>query len=240
MIPKKIYYCWFGNKELPKDVKKYIKSWENFCPDYQIIRIDESNFDINKSEFTKKTYELKKWAFVSDYARLKVIYDNGGIYLDTDVELLKSLDEFLNYDFFIGRQQNGNYPNTGLGFGAVCHNSTVKEMLEEYENISFEKNKIELIACPFLNSKILEKKGFKNKNQNEIINNEIVFTAKYFDPFGSGRNTRNLLCNDSYSIHHYSASWTNNRQKIKRKIVNLIGLQRIQKIKDFLRKNKEH
>ncbi len=91
MIPKMIHYCWFGGKPLPKDVLDCIKTWKKYCPDYEIKRWDESNFDVNSHPFMKAAYEAKAWAFVSDYARLKVVYDNGGIYLDTDVELLKNL-----------------------------------------------------------------------------------------------------------------------------------------------------
>lgn len=89
MIPKIIHYCWFGGKELPIEVKKCIASWRKMCPDYEIIRWDESNFDVGQHPFVREAYKAKVWAFVSDYARLKVVYDNGGIYLDTDVELRK-------------------------------------------------------------------------------------------------------------------------------------------------------
>lgn len=102
MIPKVIHYCWFGGKPIPNDVKKCINSWKKKCPDYEIKCWNESNFDVNAHPFTKAAYEAKAWAFVSDYARLKVVYDHGGIYLDTDVELLKNLDFLLKYDFYIG------------------------------------------------------------------------------------------------------------------------------------------
>ena len=90
MIPKIIHYCWFGGKELPIEVKKCIASWRKMCPDYEIIRWNESNFDVGQHPFVREAYKAKVWAFVSDYARLKVVYDNGGIYLDTDVETLRN------------------------------------------------------------------------------------------------------------------------------------------------------
>ena len=105
MIPKKIHYCWFGKNPLPADVKKCIESWKKYCPDYEIIEWNESNFDITQNPFMKAAYENKAWAFVSDYARLKVVYDNGGIYLDTDVELLKSLDSLLENPCYLAIQQ---------------------------------------------------------------------------------------------------------------------------------------
>ena len=119
MIPKIIHYCWFGGNPLPMDVKKCIESWKEKCPDYEIKCWDESNFDVNAHPFTKAAYEAKAWAFVSDYARLRVVYDNGGIYLDTDVELLKNIDFLLPYEGYIGVQQAGCYCTTGLGFGAI-------------------------------------------------------------------------------------------------------------------------
>ena len=111
MIPKVIHYCWFGGNPLPKDVKKCIKSWKKYAPDYEIIEWNEYNFDINCHPFVKTAYEAKAWAFVSDFARLKVIYDNGGIYFDTDVELVKNPDFLLENQCYIGVQQSGHLCN---------------------------------------------------------------------------------------------------------------------------------
>ena len=101
-IPKVIHYCWFGGNPLPKSAKKCIDSWKKYCPDYKIIRWDESNFDINCTPYCEKLYNEKRWAFLSDYARLKIIYENGGIYFDTDVELVKPLDDLLHNQCFMG------------------------------------------------------------------------------------------------------------------------------------------
>ena len=101
MIPKVIHYCWFGNNPLPFEVKKCIDSWKKICPDYEIKRWDETNFDVYQNDFIKSAYGSKAWAFVSDYARLKIVYDEGGIYLDTDVELKKSLDELRKNEGFL-------------------------------------------------------------------------------------------------------------------------------------------
>lgn len=137
MIPKKIHYCWFGRKSLPIDVKRCIKSWKRYAIDYEIIEWNESNFDINCNLFVKTAYEAGAWAFVSDYARLKIIYDNGGIYFDTDVELLKSPDFLLKNQCYIGVQQDGKLCTTGLGFGAVKSSSVVEDMIKKYNNIVF-------------------------------------------------------------------------------------------------------
>ena len=102
MIPKKIHYCWFGRGEKPKLAKKCIESWKKYCPDYEIVEWNEDNFDINQNEYTKYCYNNKKFAFLSDYARLMVVYKEGGIYFDTDVEVVRSFDDLLNNKAFVG------------------------------------------------------------------------------------------------------------------------------------------
>ena len=102
MIPKKIHYCWVGGNSKPPLVKKCIQSWKKYCPDYEIIEWNESNYDISKNIYMKQAYEAKKWAFVTDYMRLDIIYEHGGIYLDTDVELIKNIDDLLSNEAFAG------------------------------------------------------------------------------------------------------------------------------------------
>ena len=133
-IPKVIHYCWFGGNPKSKLIENCINSWRKKCPDYEIIEWNESNFDINCCDYVKEAYEAKKWAFVSDFARLKIIYDNGGIYLDTDVELISSLEKFLEYDSYFGFEDS-EHINTGLGFGAVKHNPILEVMINDYFKI---------------------------------------------------------------------------------------------------------
>ena len=135
---EKIHYCWFGGGELPDEYKKYIESWRKCCPDYEIIRWDESNYDVTKNRYMRQAYENKKWAFVSDYARVDIIYHQGGIYLDTDVELVKNFDEFLKWDLFCGFE-SFDYVAWGVGFGAVKEHEILKDVLNEYEKRSFLK-----------------------------------------------------------------------------------------------------
>lgn len=234
MINKTIHYCWFGGNKKPAIVKKCIKSWKKFCPDYEIIEWNENNFDINCNKFVKDAYKKKAWAFVSDYARLKVIYEYGGIYLDTDVELIKKIDDLLINDFYIGIQQSGNYATTGLGFGAIKKNEIVKEMLEIYDKIEFDYENLNSIICPILNSKVLKNNNFTLELDIEKNGNATIYSPKYFDPISPG-NTENLLCNDTYSIHHYSATWTNTYSQLKRRIFNYIGQEKINKIKKKLK-----
>ena len=131
MIPKKIHYCWFGRNELPPLAKKCIASWKKYCPDYEIIEWNEDNFDVSLNAYTRYCYENKKWAFLSDFVRLQVIHDHGGIYFDTDVEVVSSFDSLLMYDAFYCFE-NDSYLATGLGFASVAHHPSVATMLKMY------------------------------------------------------------------------------------------------------------
>ena len=132
-IPKIIHYCWFGGKELPESAKKCIDSWKRFFPDYKIKEWNESNFDINYCDYTKEAYEAKKWAFVSDVARFKILYENGGFYFDTDVEVIKSFDDIISNGAFMGFENDKKcLVNPGLGLGVEAGNQFYKEMLDLY------------------------------------------------------------------------------------------------------------
>lgn len=236
MIPKVIHYCWFGNNPLPFEVKKCIDSWKKICPDYEIKRWDETNFDVYQNDFIKSAYESKAWAFVSDYARLKIVYDEGGIYLDTDVELKKSLDELRKNEGFFAIQQEGHYCATDLGFGAKKENEIIKTMLDLYDDLIYsEENKFS-IACPYLNTKALEKYGYSYSDDVVVIHNNLVLPPRFMDPIAPGKNKENLLCNDTVSIHHYSASWMDDKTVRRRKIIRIIGQEKINKLKGLLKK----
>ena len=208
MIPKVIHYCWFGGNPLPELAQKCISSWKMHCPDYEIKEWNESNFDLNCCDFVKEAYESKKWAFVSDYARLKIIYDQGGIYLDTDVELVKSLDELLNVRCYLGAETSG-YIATGLGFGAEKGNCIIQEMIQEYTERHFKLNDriYDIEPCPIKNTKPLLKHGYRF-NDSYIWKNEnvTVFPPEYFCPLNYETGKTNITKN-TYSIHLYNASW---------------------------------
>ena len=151
MIDKVIHYCWFGYNPKSDLINRCIESWKKYCPDYQIIEWNESNFDVNMFDYTRQAYKEKKYAFVSDVARLYVVYNYGGIYLDTDIELKDSLDNFLGYDGWFNWESN-LFIATGLGFGAQKGNKLVKDMLEDYKDKKFYKKNgsIDLTPCPIL------------------------------------------------------------------------------------------
>lgn len=235
-IPRVIHYCWFGGKPLPYEVRKCIRSWEEFCPDYDIVRWDEGNFDVESHPFCKAAYKAKAWAFVSDYARLKVVLDHGGIYLDTDVEVLRSLDDLLENQCYIGVQQGGHLCNTGLGFGSVEGGPVVREMLERYDDLAFTWDSAKKLACPALNDRVVRSYGYKGDGMGAIerLGEVAVYPCRYFDPLAPGE-SQNLLCCDTYSIHHYGNSWGSTKDALKRKLIRLVGTERIAEIKEVLR-----
>lgn len=214
MIPKKIHYCWFGRGEKPKLAKRCIASWKKYCPDYEIIEWNEDNFDINTNGYTKWCYENKKYAFLSDYVRLLVVYRHGGIYFDTDVELIKNPDFLLKKQAFFGFESD-KYINTGVGFGAEVGNIAVNQMINEYDPLLDGKHGV--IMCPKLNTEALVKLGLKGDGSYQEFSWGTVYPKEYFNPYESTTGVLNKTEN-TVSIHWYSASWLPVSQKIRCKI----------------------
>ena len=222
MIPKKIHYCWFGGNPLPELAQKCIASWRKFCPDYEIIEWNETNYDIKKNKYMSQAYENKRWAFVSDYARLDIIYTHGGIYLDTDVELIKPIDDLLELEAFAGVEQNSEYVALGLGFGACEGDITVKTMLDYYDGINFEENgKLDLTPAPKIHTTALYKLGYAFSAQITSCCTFTIYPSEYFCPINHDTNEISIT-DKTYSIHHYTASWYNETQRyalsLKRKM----------------------
>ena len=149
MIPRKIHYCWFGRGEKPRLAQKCIASWKKYCPDYEIIEWNEDNFDVDRNAYTQMCYKEKKYAFLTDYLRLLIVEEHGGIYFDTDVEAVRSFDELLDNPAFFGFE-NDRFVNTGEGFGAEPHNPAVRQMLAEYDQLLDGQHGT--IGCPRLNT----------------------------------------------------------------------------------------
>ena len=208
MIPKKIHYCWFGNNELPKKARECIASWKKMCPDYEIIEWNENNFDVYQNPYTAYTYENKKYAFLSDYARLFIIYNEGGFYFDVDVEIVRSIDDLIKHKVFFGFETD-EYINTGVGFGAEIHQPIIRDMLDEYDSVISGKNGT--IGCPILNTAALVKNGFKTNGVMQEIEGIVVYPSEYFNPYddptGKLRRTEN-----TYSIHWFAKSWMSKRE----------------------------
>lgn len=213
MIPKVIHYCWFGRNPKPSSVQKCIASWKKYCPDYKIIEWNEDNYPLYDNQYCRQAYEAKKWAFATDYARLWIIYNYGGIYLDTDVEIIKSWDPLLVHECFLGRQP-GFQVNTGVGVGAVKGHPLIKKMMDDYNDIPFIKKNgaMDLWTCPHRNSQWLFEHGLKREDVYQEIAGAAIYPIEYFSPKDAwSRQTVKTL--NTYSIHHCDGTWNPNETR---------------------------
>jgi hypothetical protein len=210
-----MHYCWFGGNPMPDKYKKYMESRRKFCPRYELIEWNESNYDVTKNNYMHEAYKAKKWEFVSDYARLDIIYNHGGVYFDTDVELIKSIDELLKGEAFMGFTDR-RHVATGLGFGAVKGHKTVKELRDYYEKLTFIKGDgtYNTTPCTTYQTACLLKKGLKRNNQKQTVAGITIYPHEYFDP-KSYTTFKTKITPNTHSIHHYSLSWFSAHDKKK-------------------------
>lgn len=213
MIPKIIHYCWFGGKPLPEDAKKCIASWKRHLPDYEIKEWNEQNFDINSIPYTAQAYAAGKYAFVSDYARFKVLYEQGGLYFDTDVEVIKPFDDILSRGAFMGCELSAplrGAVNPGLGLGVAPGLGLYKEILDKYATLSFLKDdgSLNLTTVVKYTTDILISHGLKASNEIQTIAGVNIYPKEYFNPLND--NTGKLEITPlTHSIHWYSKTWMN-------------------------------
>lgn len=210
MIPKIIHYCWFGGSPLPESALKCIASWRKFLPNYEIKEWNEKNFPIEECPlYAKQAYTEKKWAFVSDYARFKILYDYGGLYFDTDVEVIKSLDDIIECGSFMGCGSE-NETNPGLGLAAAPGLGLYREILDYYNTNEFDASGN--ITVVQIVTEILKKKGFKATSEIQYIEGVRFYPPEYFSPidYSTGRLT---VTKNTRSIHHYDASWMEPKDK---------------------------
>ena len=227
MIPKIIHYCWFGGKPLPKSAEKCIASWKKYLPDYEIKRWDESNFDVNAIPYTREAYAVCKYAFVSDYARFWILYHYGGVYFDTDVEVIRPIDDIINRGCFLGVEsiRNGIYTvNPGLGFAATQGTAVIGEMVNLYSTFHFTntdgasdlKNIVE-ITTDYLSSK-----GLQNTDEIQDCCGFTIYPKDYFCPIDY--DTRELkITENTRTIHHYAESWVPRSTRFKNALSRLFG-----------------
>ena len=205
MIPKKIHYCWFGKKELPAKAIHCIESWRKHCSEYEIIEWNEDNYDVYQNPYTTYVYNSKKFAFLSDYARLQIILKEGGLYFDVDVEVVRSLDELLVHKAFFGFETK-EYINTGVGFGAEADNPIVACMLREYDQLLDGMHGT--IGCPILNTRALLNHGLKLNGEKQDIHGAAIYPIQYFNPYDDPTGVLNKT-EETFSIHWYAKSWMN-------------------------------
>lgn len=253
MVPKIIHYCWFGNKPIPKSHQDYIDNWRKVLPDYEFVCWNESKIDIDSIPFLRQAYDSKMWAFVADYTRLYALYNYGGIYLDTDVEVLKTLDDFLNHSFFSSVEYHPNYKDAvnatelvgkdgkrldgvrankkvpGIGLmsaimGSEPRTTYIKELMDWYDAMSFEENRRENYTIPTTLAIIAESRGFRYVNEYQQLSEGIVlYPANIFADFRTSDK-------DSVAIHHCEASWLPSYSLFKRLLKYLFQYRLIRKI----------
>lgn len=231
-IPKIIHYCWFGGNPLPDLAVKCIESWKKYFPDYEIKEWNESNFDLDCCDYVREAYQAKKWAFVSDYARFWILYHEGGLYFDTDVEVIRPFDDILQNGAFMGcelaERSLGLGANPGLGLGVAPGLGLYREMLDFYYIRHFLKDDgdIDTTTVVDYTTKLLLAHGWKPGADIQKVAGVTIYPPEYFCPmnYETGKIT---LTEHTYSIHHYHASWLSETEKkiaqIDRDCVNRFG-----------------
>ena len=213
MIPKIIHYCWFGGNPLSGLAQKCIASWKKFLPDYEIKEWNESNYDVRKIPYIAQAYDAKKYAFVSDYARFDILYQYGGIYFDTDVEVIKPLDEILKNGAFAGVECAGALA-AGLGIASLAASGIYREILDSYQNEQFVNSdgSLNLKTVVTRVSNIFKMHGFVEQNIMQFVADTMIYPSEYFCPKDVRTGELNITPN-TYTIHHYDASWVDEWRK---------------------------
>ena len=249
MIPKTIHYCWFGRNPKPKLAEKCIKSWKKYCPDYEIIEWNEDNFDLSSAPlYVRQAYEAKKWAFVTDYVRLWAMVTYGGIYMDTDVEVIKPLDKFLIHRAFSGFENDTQIP-TGI---MACEKGfpLFQEFLRYYDDARFmdENGNTSTVTNVLIMTDICLKKGLQQNNTLQTVEGFTLYPRDVFCPFDYHTN-RVKRTRRTAVIHWFAGSWVSEEQKKKHKravrnnrrdlwvhlpnriMIKILGTERYEKLK---------
>lgn len=250
MIPKKIHYCWFGRGPRPELAEKCIASWRKFLPDYEIIEWNEDNFDVRQTPYISAAYDARKFAFVSDFARFVILEREGGLYFDTDVEVIAPLDAIVAAGAFMGCERpwkKGMTPESlsvapGLGLGVEAHHPLYKEIIDYYRGLTFENAEGAALPLSVVEhvTGILCRHGLRSTGEIQQVEGINIYPADYFcpisiDDFGLRTTPRTV------SIHHYAASWKPRRHQLKRKLQRLLGptvTSAIIKLKDIVLRRK--
>ena len=212
MIPKIIHYCWFGGKAKPELAEKCIESWKKFCPDYEIVEWNEDNFDINSNLYVKQAYEARKYAFVTDYVRLYALYTQGGIYMDTDVMVLKPLDEYLVHESFWGFESKKKI-STGI-MSSEKGKSLFEELLGYYDTARFlnDDGSLDMTTNVEIITRILTSKGFVPNGKYQVVSGFALYPQNVFSPLHKKLKNEKYMKNTA-TIHYFAGSWKSDATK---------------------------
>lgn len=234
MIPKKIHYCWFGRGPMPELALMCINSWHKHMPDYQYKLWNEDNFDINSVPYVKEAYESKKYAFVTDYVRLYALYTEGGIYMDTDVEVLKSYDDLLGLSGFTGYEGSKHLPPVTGTMASEAGNAWVKEQLDSYVGVHFIKpdGTLDTTTNTTRISNIMKEGGFVQDGKEKVYKDMHIFPVDYFCPRQTSG--ERLFTENTYCDHHFMGSWGDHKKKGI--LLKLFGQERLTRLIKLKRK----
>lgn len=233
MIPKKIHYCWFGGKPFPKLEEKCIESWKRLCPGYEIVRWDESNSPLTDNRYVQQAYQVKKWAFVSDYVRLRVLAEHGGVYLDADVELLRSLDPYLDSEAFLGFESPEKVATCVIG--SVPRHGLVEELARSYSGRVFQRadGSLDETTNVIYFTELLGGLGLRRDGTEQAVGGVSVYPAEYFSPKDLETGKLTVTAN-TVAIHHFHGSWMSARQRFHTFVAQKIGRENTRAVKRIL------
>lgn len=243
MYPKVIHYCWFGRNPLPRLAIKCINSWKKYFPDYEIKEWNEDNFNINIIPYTKEAYEKKRYAFVSDYARFWILYNYGGIYFDTDVEVVRPMDDIVEHGAFMGCETIAKddiplYVAPGLGIGCEALHPVYRQLLDLYSTLHFIEvdGKQNLKTIVQYTSEYLCKRGLKKTNEIQCIDGIYIYPKEYFNPYDAVLNEI-IITENTRTVHYFAGSWKTKRERFMTFVEKNFGSRTvlyIHKIKELL------
>lgn len=240
-MKKYIHYCWFGGKSLPKLAKKCIKSWKKYLPDYEIIEWNESNVDLKECAFIKEAYESKKWAFVADYVRTKALNEMGGIYFDTDMEVIKNIDFLFKNDTFLGVEDSGKIA-VGVWYEKEAKSYLSTKLLKFYRSCDgFDSQNAYAYSIPKIITDLVVDDNFVigSKKIQKLSHNIVIYPREYFYPYSYDRQD-NVFTNNTCMIHYYDASWIPKAEQRENKIFRLLGKENGQRFINISREAKRN
>lgn len=233
MIPKQIHYCWFGRKPLPRLVGRCMESWERHCPDYTLTRWDESNAPLEDNLYVRQAYQAGKWAFVSDYVRLKALAEQGGIYLDTDVELVRPLDQYLPCEMFMGFESTRKIATCVVG--AVPGHPFIGQLVELYRIRRFQEADGSLDETTNVEyiTRELVRRGLRLNGARQQVGNISIYPAEYFS-CKSLETGKIALTPHTAAVHHFQASWMGPGQRFHTRLAQRLGPRNTERIKRLM------